>query len=56
MKRFRAIFSDAGEITQWNIKAIDHEHAESCFWDSVDEFGGFEGIQLISITRATETA
>ena len=56
MKHFRAIFLDAGEITQWNIKAMNHEHAEACFWDSVDEFGGPEGIRLISITRAPDKA
>jgi hypothetical protein len=56
MKRFRAIFSDAGELTEWNIRALNAEHAELRFWEAIDEFGGSEGIRLISITLAPRLA
>jgi hypothetical protein len=50
LKRFRATFTDCGEVTTWTLYATDADAADSEFWDAVDEFGGPEGIRLISIT------
>lgn len=49
MRRFLITYTDCDETRQGFWHGIDAEHAELRFWDSIDAFGGPEGIRILSI-------